>query len=84
MSNIFLEKKESLGLSYLDISNKLVPETNRGTVHKYISNPGYWSRKTIIRLANALNIDHDKAVENWKPLREEYLTKLVEAKMEAE
>jgi len=81
MSNIFLEKKELLGLSYLDISNKLVPKTNRGTVSKYISNPGYWSKKTIIRLADALGIDHAEAIENWITFRKPYLDKLTAKKL---
>ena len=81
MSNIFIKKKEKLGITYIELGNRLVPATNRGTVHKYLSNPGYWSRKTIIRLCNALDIPHDKGIKAWTPLRKKYLTELVNKKL---
>lgn len=83
MSNIFTDKKETLGISFRELGNRLKPKTNPGTAHKYLSNPGYWSKKTIIRLCNALDVDHDKGIENWKPLRRKHLDSLVDKKMES-
>jgi len=82
MSNIFIDKKEELGISFLELGNRLVPKTNRGTVYKYLKNPGYWSRKTIIRLCNALDIDHAKGIKEWTPYRKQYLDELVKKKMD--
>ena len=70
---MFKERKEALGLSYNEIGKLFDPPINRGTAYQFIVNPGRFKKQTIIRLAKALNIPEDEALEYWKPIRHKYL-----------
>ena len=66
MKNIFLEKKEELSLSYSQLGEMFEPPVSRGAVNVFIRQPERSGKETIIRMADALGIDEQEAIEYWK------------------
>ncbi len=66
MTNIFLDKKEELELSYSQIGLMFDPAVSRGAVNVFIRQPERSGKETIIRMAEALGIDEQEALDYWK------------------
>lgn len=82
MNNIFLEKKEELNLSYGQLGQMFDPPVSRGAVNVFIRQPERSGKDTIIRMATALGIEEQSAIDYWKLKKAEKFNRAAQNKID--